>query len=383
MSRASRATVAIAGLLAGAGTVHSAVNSRLLRVPPVPSPRVDESISILLPVRNEAARVTETLKSLVAQQQLRDVEIIVLDDGSTDGTVDVVNAAIAGSSINVRVIVSTETLPADWLGKAYACHRLGREAKGTVLVFVDADVVLHPEAVAASVALLRAASLDVVCPYPRQLADGALPRLIQPLLQWSWLTTLPLRVAETDPRPSLTAANGQLLVVDAQAYRRAGGHEAVRTEVLEDVAIVRAIKATGGRGGVVDGTAIATCRMYDSDEDLVEGYTKSLWSAFGGPVGSTATVAALTAAYVVPAAAALLPGDPRRRAIGAAGYLAGVAGRTIVARRTAQRVFPDVLAHPASIAGFASLVALSHDRRRRGALTWKGRALPSAPETDG
>ena len=191
-----------------------------------------------------------------------------------------------------------------------------------MLVFVDADVVLAPHAVAASVALLRWAALDLVSPYPRQLAVTPAERLVQPLLQWSWLTTLPLRLAERSPRPSLAAANGQLLVVDAAAYRRAGGHRAVRAEMLEDVALLRAVKAAGGRGGVVDGTALATCRMYAGWPDLRDGYAKSLWSAFGSPAGAAAVVA--RAGGCLRAAAA----GGAARVAGGPGRLRGRGGRT-------------------------------------------------------
>ena len=198
---------------------------------------------------------------------------------------------------------------------------------------------------------------------------------MQPLLQWSWLTTLPLRLAEHSPRESLVAANGQLLVVDAAAYRSAGGHDAVRGEVLDDVALLRAFKRSGARGVVADGTEVATCRMYDDGPALVEGYTKSLWSAFGSPAGSAAVVALLSWLYVVPAVAAVAGPTRTARTWGAVGYAAGVGGRLLVARRTGARVMPDVLAHPASVAVLGGLVAESWRRHRRGTLTWKGRAL--------
>src|SRR5205823_5077477 len=159
---------------------------------------------------------------------------------------------------------------------------------------VDADVVLAPHAVAAAVHLLDAAGLDLVSPYPRQRAETSSERLVQPLLQWSWLTFLPLRWAERSRRPSLAAANGQFLAVRRSAYRRAGGHAAVRAEVLDDLALLRAIKRRGGRGGVVDGTALADCRMYRGWSELRDGYSKSLWSAFRSPVRATAVGALLS-----------------------------------------------------------------------------------------
>jgi len=171
-------------------------------------------------------------------------------------------------------------------------------------------------------------------------------------------------------RPSLSAANGQFLVVDAAAYRRAGGHAAVRADVLEDLALLRAVKASGGRGTMVDGTELATCRMYPTWPDLVAGYGKSMWSAFGGRGGSAAVAGLLLLAYVVPAMAAL-----RGSAVGAVGYAAGVTGRVLVARRTGGRTWPDALAHPVSVLAFTGLLARSWREHDRGTLRWRGRPV--------
>jgi hypothetical protein len=227
--------------------------------------------------------------------------------------------------------------------------------------------------VAATAALLADSGLDLASPYPRQVAVTPAERLIQPLLQWSWLTTLPLAAAERSPRESLTAANGQLLAVRRDAYDRAGGHTSVRSEVLDDVGLLRAVKRSGGRGVVVDGTHLATCRMYDGWGDLRSGYTKSLWSAFGSPAGAAAAVGALSLLYVLPAAAAL-----RGSRVGAAGYAAGVVGRALVASRVGGRVWPDSLAHPASIAALGWLTAESWRGKRAGSLSWKGRPIEAA-----
>ena len=339
--------------------VHAAVNARLLRVPTArTTPR---RVSVLLPLRDEAARVRPCLESLLAQTGA-DLELLVLDDGSTDGTADVVRG------LGVEPLTGAP-LPAGWLGKPHACAQLAAAAKGEVLVFVDADVVLAPHAVAATVALLDDAGLDLVSPYPRQEAPGA-TRLVQPLLQWSWLTFLPLRLAERSGRESLSAANGQLLAVRRAAYDKAGGHAAVRAEVVEDVALLRAVKRAGGRGGVADGTALADCRMYGGWAELRDGYTKSLWSAFGSPAGAAGVTGLLALAYLLPPLAALAGSR-----VGLAGYAAGVTGRVLTARRTGGRAWPDALAHPASVAVLAGLTARSVRARRAGTLSWKGRTL--------
>jgi hypothetical protein len=198
---------------------------------------------------------------------------------------------------------------------------------------------------------------------------------VQPLVPWLWGTTLPVRLAERSPRPSLAAANGQFLVLTASGYARAGGHAAVRGEVVEDIALLRAVKRSGGRGAPVDGSRLAACRMYDGWAQLRDGYAKSLWQAVGGsPTASTAAAAALTAIWVVPPLAAL-----RGSRAGLVGYAAGVAGRLAVAARTGGRLWPDPLAHPLSVVLLDVLMARSLLGHRRGSLTWRGRpVVPSA-----
>jgi cellulose synthase/poly-beta-1,6-N-acetylglucosamine synthase-like glycosyltransferase len=349
--------VALGSGLALAGAGHAALNARLLRRPPSTGDGLVDA-AVLVPARDEAATITDVLRPLVEQ-----ASVAVLDDGSSDGTGDLARAAGA------RVIVGTPP-PPGWLGKPWACAQLAAATTADVLVFVDADVRVADGAVAAAIGLLNEAALDIVCPFPRQLAETPAERLVQPLLQWSWLTTLPLRVAERSPRPSLTAACGQFVVVRRVALERAGGFAAVRGAVLDDLALVRAVKASGGRGGVVDGTDLASGRMYAGLPELRDGYGKSLWSAFGSRPRSIAVLGLLGLIYVLPPLAAL-----RGSRVGALGYLAGVASRVIAARRTGGRAIPDAFAHPASVVAVGYLTFASQRARRRGTLRWKGRVV--------
>lgn len=353
---------ALGSALAVAGAVHSVVNARALRRP-AGGATVRQPVSVLVPARDEAREIEACLRALIDQPGVR--EILVLDDESADGTGDIARA------VGVHVLDGTSP-PPGWLGKPWACAQLvaAADPASGVLVFVDADVRLAPNAVRDAVALLEDTGLDLICPVPRQLTGSAAERLVQPLLAWSWLTTLPLRLAERSPRPSLSAAIGQFLLVRRDALARAGGFGAVRAAVLDDIALVRAVKAAGGRGGVVDGSAMATCRMYDGWPALRDGYGKSLWSAFGSPAGAVGVVSLLALTYVLPPVAAL-----RGSRIGGLGYAAGVGSRVVAARATGGRAGPDALAHPLSVGLFGYLTLRSLRERRRGTLRWKGRVV--------
>ncbi len=357
--------IALVAVAVSALSLHSWVNTRLLRRPPFPPPETRDKVSVLVPARNEEEHIIACLSAVLAQRGVSDLEVLVLDDGSTDRTRELTESL---QDSRLRVISGAGEPPEGWLGKPYACQQLGDAASGEILVFLDADVVLSASGLAATVAAL--ADLDLVSPYPQQQAVSWLERLVQPLLQWTWLTFLPLRLAETSSHPLLAAANGQLIAVRRSAYDRAGGHAAVRGEVIEDVALLRAVKRSGGRGTVVDGTAVATCRMYDGPRTLADGYAKSLWSAFGSPAGAGFVVGTLGVLYVLPPVAAL-----RGSRVGIIAYAAGVSGRVVSARRTGGRVWPDAFLHPLSVIAFGGLTARSWWGHRNRTLSWKDRRL--------
>jgi glycosyl transferase family 2 len=364
-------------------TGHTIVNAFLLRRLPRPAPDVTAAgrISVLLPLRNEADRVTGCLTALLGQRGVPNLTIHILDDGSTDGTADVVRTVIEEREAPAGLVRlhTGEPLPPGWLGKPHACHQLATKAitldNPDILTFVDADVVLEPDAVAAAARLLRQTGVTLLSPYPRITGAG---RLVQPLLQWSWLTFLPVRAMERSPRPSLAAAGGQWLLADRAGYQRAGGHTGVRADILEDIGLARGIKRAGGRIALADGSGLATCRMYPDWRALTSGYTKSLWASFGSAPAAGAVVVALLLLYAVPPLAALVllaAGAPQAAAVCLGAYLLGVLGRVVTAAATGGRAWPDALLHPASVAVFAWLVLRSFQLRRRGALQWRGRPV--------
>ena len=344
-------------------TILNAFTMRSVKV--TDSVLTSESVAILIPMRNESSNVIATTTSALEQTSIPGLAVTVLNDGSSDNTEDLLKSI---HSPNFRY-VNGRTLPEGWLGKVFACHQLSADETAEFLVFLDADVRLQPTAVSAAIATMKRLNWDFISPYPQEIAITFAERLIQPLLQWSWLASVPLRLAEKFPNRSMTIANGQFFIVRRSAYEVVGGHEAIKNEILDDLELARSLIAAKFKGGVADGSAVAQCRMYGSAPDLIDGYTKSLWRAFGGIPGSVLTVLLFLATGVIPFLIAI-----NGSLLGWYAYFAIVLSRIVAAAKTKGAVNAALL-HPLSALFFIYLVCLSWVRKSRGALKWRDRSV--------
>lgn len=334
-------------------TVVNVINMRVVGLKGVTT--IGESVDVLIPMRDEEDNVEGSLKSTLNSELLEASSVYVLDDGSTDQTGKLI------SEFKVNKLTGTE-LPAGWLGKVWACHNLSKAGSGKYLVFLDADVRLHPYAIASAITRMNKFGWDFISPYPRQIAGSFLEKLIQPLLQWSWLASVPLRLAEKFPNRSMTIANGQFFIVKRSAYEEAGGHAAIPGEVLDDLELARLLISKGFKGGVADGSAVASCRMYKTNSQLIDGYTKSLWKAFGGQFG---TVVAIILLFFTGISPYLGIGAPATF-IFLSRFLAAIKTRSNPAY---------AFLHPISIVILLYLITLSSIRKSRGTLIWRGRTI--------
>lgn len=324
---------------------------------------ISKSISLLIPVRNEALNIPGLIDSLLKQRNLSELQIIFIDDSSEDGTRSLLDQAkAAGAAIEV---ISAPRLAEDWLGKPWALKHGLAHAHGEIIVTLDADVRLSSDALAQSVQMLG--ELDFISPYPKQIAESPAERLIQPLLQWSWMATVPLRIAERSSRSSLAVANGQLFLVKKSALMRIGGFEAIASQVLDDIELARALIKSGAHGGVADGSALASTRMYQNFTEIKAGYGKSLWKALANPFSAILTVFFILATGLAPIIFSVL-GDP----LGLLSYLVIVSTRMISARGSKGRI-TDSFFHP--ISSLVLLYLIFYSWRMRGQVKWKGRTV--------
>ena len=330
---------------------------------PLPALQRSESVSILIPVRNEEANIADLVLSLQAQQFLVKPEIIFINDSSTDETAEKLQEAKDGGA-QIKVINAPE-LPDGWLGKPWALQQGYLQSKGEIVVTLDADVRLTSTAVTQAIAMLGDRSF--ISPYPRQIAKTFSERLIQPLLQWSWMSTVPLRVAEKSTRTSLAVANGQFFLVRKSSLDQIGGFTAIAAEVLDDMELARTLIKSGAFGGVADGSSLAQTRMYKNFSEIKAGYGKSLWKAFGSKAGSAGAIAFLFATGIAPVIA-WFSGNP----LGFFAYEFIVITRMLSAARSKGRILDSIL-HPISSAILIYLIIYSW--RARGVVAWKGRTL--------
>ncbi len=262
------ALATLASVLAALPAGMTLWNLALFRPPPVTIPP-GLAVSVVIPARDEAANIGACVDAVRASTGCV-IEIVVVDDQSTDATPALVAERMA---VDPRVrVVSPPALPVGWSGKMHACLAGGRAATHPVLLFIDADVRLEPDAVARLAAGLRAEAAGLASAFPRELALSLGEMLLVPLIHVLLLGYLPLAQMRRSRQPGLGAGCGQIMVADAAAYHAMGGHGAISRSWHDGVTLPRAFREAGHMTALFDGTGLASCRMY-------EGWTAS-WAGF-------------------------------------------------------------------------------------------------------
>lgn len=263
-------------------------------------------VSVLIPARNEAARLGPCLAGLAAQTTSR-FETIVVDDDSSDGTGDLARG-FAGHVAGLQVLDGAP-LPAGWAGKCWACWQAAGMAGGEWLLFLDADVLPQPALIASLLAY--AADADLVTMMPRQHLGTAAERMLLPAFHSILLGVYPLHIVSNQAYP-LAFANGQCLLVRRDVYFATDGHRAVRDSVLEDTDYGQIVKAAGYRLLAANGPVLLGARMYHGWRSAAEGLGKNAVAGFrsggarSGLVGARQSLIAFAPLYLLLAGAWLL-----------------------------------------------------------------------------
>jgi chlorobactene glucosyltransferase len=250
--------------------------SRRLRVTSFRAPVRDAPlVSVIVPARNEAVNISACVASLL-DSVYPEVEIIVVDDGSVDGTGDIVQI-LAQHARGRLTVIDGKPLPAGWLGKPWACWQGYQQARGEVLLFTDADTRHDDALLGHAVGALQRQQADLVSVLPRQLMIGFWERLVLPhIFAVLSMRFHDLKRVNRTRNPRDVIANGQFMLFRRSAYEAIGGHESVRGDVVEDLALAQHIVQARLKLFVAHAHDIMDTRMYRSLGGIVEGWSKNL-----------------------------------------------------------------------------------------------------------
>jgi glycosyltransferase involved in cell wall biosynthesis len=327
------------------------------------------TVSVIIPARNEEACLGECLQSLVSQSGVR-FEIIVVDDHSTDRT-----GEIARSFPEVRVI-EAGPLPQGWTGKNNAVTTGVRQAKSEWLLFTDADTVHLPRSLARAVAEAQENNAELLSYSPEQIAATFWEMATLPVVFAELARQYPPSVV-SDPASPIAAANGQFILIRRETYDAVGGHAAVAGDILEDVALARAVKRSGRKIRFRYAPDAVRTRMYRNYRQLRDGWTKNLALLFPRPGWLAARTIDLWAIPWV----ALLLANVRHHQWWSAICVVGFVYLTTRLRRANFTWHSEILGALFGMPMFAYLLLRSKRAHAKGNVAWKGRTYSDKPNS--
>jgi hypothetical protein len=338
-------------------------NLRLFRTPPVNCQKTE--ISVIIPVRNEEHNIGACSAAVLASSGIT-LELIVLDDHSTDKTTTIL-AEIDDPRLRVA---SVPPLPLGWTGKQHACATGAALARYDLMLFIDADVRLEPDAISRVCAFMQREPIGLGSGFPRELTAGFADGLLLPLIHFLLLGFLPISAMRRSALPALGAGCGQMIAVRKDAYWRAGGHGAVARTMHDGIMLPRAFRAAGIMTGIFDASRFATCRMYSARSELFEGLLKNATEGMAKPVALPVWTTMLGCGQILPALLILL----QPSWVTGCALLLGITTRLLLAWRFRAPVWSALL-HPLGLAVLLSVQWIALVRQFRGRpATWRGRA---------
>jgi hypothetical protein len=352
---------------------------RLRRKPEIRNPKSESwEISLLIPARNEERSIEQTLTAALANRDV-DLEVIVLDDNSTDRTAEIVRS-MAEADPRVR-LETAPPLPDGWCGKQHACYSLSQLASHELMVFIDADVTLSADALGRIISFMNERPwVELASGFPRQLTGTLAEKLVIPLITYVLLGYLPLRWSRVYTSPGFGAGCGQLFIARKTSYQKMGGHSAIRTTLHDGVKLPREYRKHSMMTDLFDGSDIASCRMYRNAREVWAGLTKNSVEGLGSPGAIWFWTFALLGAAVLPwivLAIGLAQGATYEVHAAIAAIVMGLVPRLVTAV-TARESWLGAILHPVGILILIAVQWTGLIRHYRGQpQQWKGRAYPA------
>jgi len=237
-------------------------------------------IDILIPARNEEHNIAKLIESLLKLETQHDINILILDDNSTDATSQI----ISDYSIQSPKLAGTtgKELPSGWLGKNFACHQLSDQSRpdADILIYLDADIQLHPNSIDLYLDYFRNNKLDFLSIFPDQQMVTLGEKMVVPIMHHILLSLLPLALVKGTKLPSLSAANGQFIAITKAAYQAILPHKQFKNNPVEDIAMARHYKSLGYKCACLLGRDLITCRMYQNFGEGIIGFSKNFRAFF-------------------------------------------------------------------------------------------------------
>lgn len=234
-------------------------------------------VSILIPARDEEDDILNLLNSIL-DQDYENYEVIVLDDASSDNTYKIC-AGFASKHPRFKILKGEE-LPEGWLGKNFACYQLAKQADGDFLLFLDADEKVYPGLINSAVHRMYLHKLSLLSLFANQDMRTLGELTVVPLMHFILLNLLPVQLVYFIKKSSVAAASGQFMLFEAASYHENQWHEQAADEVVEDVAIMKLVKANNLNGEVLLANGMVSCRMYKNYREAVNGFSKNFLAAF-------------------------------------------------------------------------------------------------------
>ena len=248
-------------------------------------------LTVIIPARNEAVNIHRCVTAILnSVSKDKGFQVIVVDDGSTDDTADIVRQLQQNAPC--LQLISAGELPAGWTGKNHACWQGVKNANGRWYCFIDADVRVEPGLLSRALHHAVVHEVDLLSINPFQELVTVWERLLLPAVFLSIASTMNFRHVNDPTRPE-AVANGQFMLFRRQAYEALGGHAALRDEIMEDLAFARIVKQSGHRLHWLFGDEVLRVRMYRNFSQMWEGFSKNLVEVAGYQDAKTAARGAL------------------------------------------------------------------------------------------